>query len=168
MKKNNSFHPLLSMVKEVIYEPNGLTFANMVIDRESADYGACTFEISDKKVVFRVAKVTPTKIGQFVTLWKRVNGSPIMPYDLSDPFDVVMVTGTKENRCGQFIFPKDVLVRQDYISKDGKGGKRAMRVYPPWDAPDNKQAQRTQSWQLPYFVELVPTFNIEKIKYYFS
>lgn len=103
-----------------------------------------------------------------MTLWKRVNGSPIMPYDLSDPFDLVVVTVAKDNRSGQFIFPKYVLVRQDYVSKDGKGGKRAMRVYPPWDAPDNKQAQRRQSWQLPYFVELVPTFNIEKIKYYFS
>lgn len=41
---------MLIIVKEVIYEPNGLTFANVVIDRESADYGACTFEISDKKL----------------------------------------------------------------------------------------------------------------------
>lgn len=29
-----------------------------------------------------------------------------------------------------------------------------MRVYPSWDRPTNKQALKTQEWQLPYFVDM--------------
>jgi hypothetical protein len=38
------------------------------MEAESAEYGAYTFELNDLSVRFRVAKITPTKIGQFVTL----------------------------------------------------------------------------------------------------
>ncbi|MDR0329875.1 MAG: MepB family protein [Rickettsia sp.] len=29
-----------------------------------------------------------------------------------------------------------------------------MRVYPPWDIVINKQAKKTQAWQLEYFLEI--------------
>lgn len=38
------------------------------------------------------------------------------------------------------------------MSKNGEGGKRAIRVYPPWDKTINQQAQKTQKWQLEYFL----------------
>ena len=34
---------------------------------------------------------------------------------------------------------------QGFASQDGKGGKRAMRVYPPWDITDSPQAKKTQA-----------------------
>ncbi|MNO05235.1 MepB protein [compost metagenome] len=40
------------------------------------------------------------------------------------------------------------------MSIDGVGGKRAIRVYPPWARPVAKQAIRTQQWQLKYFLAL--------------
>ena len=40
------------------------------------------------------------------------------------------------------------------MSIKGQGGKRAIRVYPPWDNELNKQAQKTQAWQLNYFLEI--------------
>ena len=165
MKNNNSFHPDLTMAQEIAYEPYGLVCKNIIIDKESADYGACTFQIGNKKIVFRVAKITPTKVGQFVTLWKRIGASPIMPFDMSDAIDLFIVTVAKEKLFGQFIFPKEVLWQKGFVSKDGKGGKRAMRVYPPWDITDSKQAQKTQEWQRLYFVELSPVVDLEKIKF---
>ncbi|MFQ6421766.1 MULTISPECIES: MepB family protein [unclassified Bacillus (in: firmicutes)] len=33
-------------------------------------------------------------------------------------------------------------------------GKRAIRVYPPWDKTTSRQAQKTQAWQLEYFLEI--------------
>jgi hypothetical protein len=105
-------------------------------------------------VRFRVAKITPTKIGQFVTLWKRSGNSPIQPYDLSDPLDFFVVSTRKGNCFGSFVFPKSVLHVQGVISKHGKGGKRAIRVYPPWDKTTSKQAEKTQAWQLKYFLEI--------------
>lgn len=55
---------------------------------------------------------------------------------------------------GQFVFPKSVLHEKSLVSKEGHGGKQAMRVYPPWDVTENKQAQKTQAWQLLYFFEI--------------
>jgi len=48
------------------------------------------------------------------------------------------------------------LYEKGIISKDGQGGKRAMRIYPAWDVTDNPQAKRTQAWQLNYFFEIKP------------
>lgn len=55
---------------------------------------------------------------------------------------------------GIFIFPKSVLMQKGILSKNSKGGKRALRVYPSWDVAENKQAKKTQEWQLVYFFEI--------------
>jgi MepB protein len=47
--------------------------------------GLCALLLNGLRVQYRVAKITPTKVGQFVTLWKRVGRGPIQPFDLSDP-----------------------------------------------------------------------------------
>ncbi len=39
------------------------------------------------------------------------------------------------------------------ISLSKQGGKRAMRVYPPWDKPESKQAAKTQVWQVCIFLK---------------
>ncbi|EKD72557.1 MAG: hypothetical protein ACD_45C00643G0006, partial [uncultured bacterium] len=61
-------------------------------------------------------KITPTKVGQFVTLWKRINNGPIQPYDVSDPVDFFIVSARKDDCFGQFIFPKSVLRDQAVLS----------------------------------------------------
>ena len=55
---------------------------------------------------------------------------------------------------GQFIFPKSALLQHSILSKNGIGGKRAIRVYPPWDIATSHQAKNTQLWQLKYFLEI--------------
>ena len=102
----------------------------------------------------RNAKITPTKIGQFVTLWKRLNNGPIQPFDVSDSFDFVIINVRSENQIGQFIFPKKVLIEKDVFTTPSKEGKRAIRVYPLWDKPLSKQALKTQQWQLDYFLAI--------------
>ena len=139
-----------------VYESAGMKLSTPVVhEMESADYAACRFEIDAKLVVFRVAKTTPTKVGQFVTLWKRPqpNGA-IAPIDASDPVDFVVVHSSNTERCGQFVFDKNVLVKMGILSSQKHAGKRAIRVYPPWSHPVAKEAIKTQSWQLPYFLEL--------------
>lgn len=116
---------------------------------ESAEYGACTFEMDGQSVKFRVAKITPKKVGQFVTLWKRAG--KIIPCDVADPFDLYIVHVRSGENVGQFVFPKAALEKQGILSTGGVGGKLAMRIYPPWDVAVNKQAKSTQKWQLEYF-----------------
>ena len=55
---------------------------------------------------------------------------------------------------GQFVFPKLVLRDRGLLSKNGQGGKLAIRAYPPWDNTVNMQAQKTQKWQLEYFLAI--------------
>lgn len=152
--QTDNIHQELIEVHNRIYNPLGFTCSQPVPEPESSDYCAYSFELNNFSVKFRVAKITPTKIGQFVTLWKRLKQGPIQPYDSTDPVDFFIINTRTDNRYGQFIFPKSILCQRDVFSTNGDGGKRAMRVYPPWDVAVNKQAQKTQKWQLEYFLEI--------------
>ena len=46
------------------------------------------------------------------------------------------------------------MLEKNIFSLNGIGGKRGIRVYPPWDTPINSQAKKTQDWQLRYFLEI--------------
>ena len=146
-------HPDLLLTEELFYKPSGLVLQNLKAEDESADYGASEFTINSHSIKFRVGKITPTKVGQFVTFWKRIDKGPILPYDFNDSFDFLVVSVRAENHFGQFIFPKAVLCEKGILSSHGKEGKRAMRIYPPWDKTDNSQAKKTQTWQLKYFIK---------------
>src|SRR5579871_4709285 len=97
-------HPDLLIAQEHVYTSHGLALSNFVQEKESQEYGACTFDMNNYKIVFRVAKITPTKTGQFVTLWKRIGNGPIMPFDMNDSFDNVIISIRQNQRLGQFIF----------------------------------------------------------------
>jgi hypothetical protein len=64
---NITHHDLLT-AKDLVYNPCRFKCSQPIMEAESAEYGAYTFELNDLSVRFRVAKITPTKIGQFVTL----------------------------------------------------------------------------------------------------
>lgn len=150
---NSNIQELL-VIQECVFKPNHFSYSQAQIEPESAEYSAAKFELNGFNVLFRVAKITPTKIGQFVTLWKRVGKGPIQPFDKSDAIDFFLIATRSDNNFGQFIFPKEALIEADIVSIEGRGGKRAIRVYPPWDKTTSKQAQKTQRWQLEYFLEI--------------
>lgn len=146
-------HPDLLLAEELVYKPSGLIFQNLKAEDESADYGASEFTINNLSIKFRVGKITPTKVGQFVTFWKRIGKGPILPYEFNDSFDFLVISVRAGNHLGQFVFPKTVLCEKGIVSCNEKEGKRAMRVYPPWDKAENSQAKKTQAWQLEYFIK---------------
>jgi hypothetical protein len=159
-------HSDLLLAEDLIYKPSGLILENLKIENESKDYGAAEFTLNNHSIKFRVGKITPTKIGQFVTFWKRIGKGPILPYDFNDSFDFLVVSVRAENHFGQFVFPKAVLCEKGIISSSEKEGKRAMRIYPPWDKADNSQAKRTQAWQLKYFIKFsVDNFDFLRMRY---
>lgn len=137
---SKSVHPDLLLAEDIIYKPARLVLENLKIEDESENYGAAEFTINNHSIKFRVGKITPTKVGQFVTFWKRIGKGPIMPYEFTDSFDFLVVSVRAENHFGQFVFPKAVLHEKGIISSNEKEGKRAMRIYPPWDKADNSQA----------------------------
>ena len=144
-------HPDLQEARESAYKPSGLTIENFLIEPESKEYGACVFEMNNLCIKFRVAKKTPIKTGQFVTLWKREGVGSILPHDIEDPIDLFVIGVCNSDNFGQFVFPKTVLSDRGIVSKERRGGKRAMRIYAPWDFPVSPQAKKAQAWQLQYF-----------------
>lgn len=163
MNNNTSETPWMSSVaihgdllatKNLVYNSCGFECSQPLVEAQNAEYGAYVYRVNTLAVRFRVAKITPTKVGQFVTLWERSKAGPIQPYDLSDPVDLFVISARKGDDFGQFVLPKVVLCDHDILSKKGQGGKRAIRIYPPWDKPTSRQAQKTQDWQLNYFLEI--------------
>lgn len=153
-KSTESIHQDLLATKKFLYNPCKWKCSRPIREAESIEYGACAFEVNNFSIRFRVAKITPTKTGQFVALWKRIENGPTQPYDASDPVDFFIISTRKDHHFGQFIFPKSVLCEQGVFSTEGKGGKRGIRVYSPWDTTFNRQAKKTQEWQIKYFLEI--------------
>lgn len=156
-------HPDLLAAKGLVYDACGYTFNNFWAEDESSEYAACTFTLNDKIIKFRSAKITPTKTGLFVTLWKRNSAGITQPHDDSDPTDLFVISVRKNNLFGQFIFPKQTLIDHGILSTPAKEGKRGFRVYPPWDITANKQAQKTQNWQMDFFLEINEALNAEQL-----
>jgi hypothetical protein len=150
----NSFHNDLKIAKELVYDKCGFNLTKLSLDAESTAYGSCSFELNGRTVQYRIAKITPTKTGQFVTIWKRNNYGITEPFNISDNIDFIIISTRSEDNFGQFIFPKSVLAEKGIITQNGKVGKRGIRVYPPWDFTTNKQAQQTQIWQIKYFLTI--------------
>lgn len=144
----------LLLAKQLVYDKCGFTLANAVPEKESSEYDAHTFQLSDINILFRSAKITPAKTGQFVALWKRNGNGPIMPFDAADTIEIIVINTKTDNRFGQFVFPKSALIKHGVFTAYGKDGKRALRVYPPWDKTENTQAIKAQKWQLEYFLEI--------------
>ncbi|QOI35037.1 MepB family protein [Leptospira interrogans] len=143
---------ILDNFQENVLKPCDVSMGSLFFEKEGSDYGACNFELKKWKITFRVAKITPKKVGQFVTLWKRNIQDQIQPYDIQDGTDYFIIYIYDKNRTGQFIFTKDVLLQQGILNGNGEG-KLGFRVYPSWDVPYNQQAKKTQKWQLEYFLE---------------
>ncbi|WP_281633717.1 MepB family protein [Flavobacterium luteolum] len=141
----------LVLSKESIFDKADLQMTSLEKESESEEYSAFRFQLDNKNICYRESKITPTKTGQFVTLWKRNQSGTIEPFDYSDTIDFVIVTVRKDQNWGQFIFPKKTLLEKGIFSTQSKEGIRATRVYPPWDKTTSKQAQKTQKWQLDYF-----------------
>lgn len=156
----------LNHIDEMIFRPLGLKLIHVEEDRESKEYSGCSFMLNHMNIKFRTSKITPTKTGQFVTLWKRNERGITAPFDYSDKFDFYLIATQKENDLGVFIFPKDILLEKGILSNGIKDGKRGIRVYPSWDTVESKQAITTQKWQTKYFLEFSSNkeYNIERAK----
>jgi len=150
----NSFHCDLKVAKEFVYDKCGFDFTDPKLNSESAEYGACSFALNGKTIQHRVSKITPTKIGQFVTIWKRNRAGITKPFGIFDALDFIIITSKCGDNFGQFLFPKSVLAEKGIITKNGIEGKRGIRVYPPWDTATSKQAEKTQRWQTKYFLAI--------------
>lgn len=157
-KKNCS---QIEYLNQLLFQHLQIEVSDVEGEKESQDYFAHTLKLNQQNVKFRKAKITPKKTGQFVAIWKRNNEGVSEPFDIKDNFDFYIIATQKEENFGVFIFSKLILQQQGILSNQDKNGKRGIRIYPIWDKTINKQAQKTQKWQLNYFLDLSENTEID-------
>ena len=156
---------MISEIENVRNIANNLSVTNLEKDLECEEYSGYNFHLDNFPVKFRKAKVTPKKVGLFVTLWKRNNKKQTEPFHENDHFQFYIISVQEETNFGFFLFSKQILTDQKILSSQKAVGKRGFRVYPNWVQTNNKQAEKTQSWQRNYFISLADnrSENTEKI-----
>ncbi len=160
IEKNNILH----IIKTSIYDKFSMDINEFKYEGESQEYEACQFKINGLGIICRTAKTTPKKQGLFVTFWKRDSSGITTPFDESDSFDFYVININQDNRLGQFVFPKSILLQNRIISSGSKDGKRGFRVYPPWVSVKSKQAAKTQKWQVDFFYEICDETDFKKVE----
>ena len=130
---------------------------------DNADYGAAVARIGPQRLRFRMAKVTPRKVGLFVAVWRRSPTGSTEPFPVDD-VDLLVILTREGRHAGQFVFPRSALQSHGIGSVAGHGGKRGFRVYPPWSRTDNAQAIRTQTWQGAFFLDTSDGVDLERLR----
>ena len=130
---------------------------------DNADYGAAVARVGPRRLRFRVARVTPRKVGLFVAVWRRSPTGSTEPFPVDD-VDLLVILTREGRHAGQFVFPRSALQSHGIGSVAGHGGKRGFRVYPPWSLTDNAQAIRTQSWQGAFFLDTSDGVDLERLR----
>lgn len=143
-------HPDVAEALRALSQPPGSP-STPIPEADNHEYGAAVASLGQELVRFRVGKLTPTKVGLFVAVWRRAQDRSTEPFPAEDGADLLVITVREGSRAGYFAFPKSALVGHGIVSVKGSGGKRGFRVYPPWSEVSNRQAVRTQQWQCSYF-----------------
>lgn len=144
----------LSKVQSLFRDIASLSIFNVEPDNECEEYYGYNLHAGTLHLKFRKAKITPKKLGYFVTLWKRNSHGQTEPFSISDHFDFYIIAAAENNRFGIFIFPRNILVEKQILTNSNKEGKRGFRVYTNWNTTENKQAEKTKNWQKNYFINL--------------
>lgn len=139
-----------TFVKKLFKEKHMSKFSVHV---ENEDYFGCEFKYKNKKICFRKCKETPKKQGFFVTLWKKIKDEN-SPYSENDNYDLFIFYVENNNKKGIFKFPKSTMIENKILETNNSKGKMGFRIYTPWDTKLNKNAEKTQSWQILFFTEL--------------
>ncbi|PCI87974.1 MAG: MepB family protein [Hyphomicrobiales bacterium] len=168
MSNQTIFSQNLSFIQKQLYQPLNFTISHATKDKESNEYGAGTYKLNQLTIITRTAKITPKKIGQFVAIWQRDQQGITQPQHIDDKFDLLVINCANGDKFGQFVFPKTALAKHGIISTTQKRGKNGIRVYPSWDKAINKQAVKTQNWQLGYFLEFSLEIDLGRAKQLYS
>lgn len=147
----------IDYISKLIHQISRSSLENITLEEQNKDYEGAFFLIDKHSFRSRKGKRTPKKQGYFVVFWEKDIFNKNKAYDYVRAPDKLIITIFDEDKRGQFVFPKELLAEKNILSTENKQGKMALRVYPDWVTSLNKTALKTQSWQLPYFINLSET-----------
>ncbi|MBL3698802.1 MepB family protein [Leucobacter luti] len=128
--------------------------AHVLPEEQSSDYESGLATIGSGTWRIRTARITPTKPGAFVAVWRRSPSGATEPFESSDECAGLMVFVSDADRFGVFTFTREHLTKLGVVRSSRARGKRGFRVYPPWNTNLNAQAARTQRAQADAFADL--------------
>ncbi len=144
----------LQLLNDYLAEVLDVSIENIRQDQESETYFGFNFKLNNHHIKFRKAKITPRKIGQFVSLWRRNSQGKTEAFADDEDYNFYIIMTKSDDNIGFFLFPKIILAEHHILSSLGKDGKRGFRVYPELDFPNNQQAVKTKSWQQTFFINM--------------
>ena len=109
MTNSSKIFSEIELINDRVFQVCGIVLENVETEIESQEYFAHNFELNKQKAKFRMAKITPTKTGQFVTIWKRNENKITEPYNIDDEFEFYIIATRQEEKFGVFIFDKTIL-----------------------------------------------------------
>jgi hypothetical protein len=124
------------------------------VEEQNSDYESGVVRIGNEQWRVRTARITRTKPGAFVAVWKRNEGGSTRPFTADESMSGLLVFVEEQERFGVFQFTPAHLISLGYVSSDLHPGKRGFRVYPAWCTHLNPQASRSQRAQAASFAEL--------------
>lgn len=130
---------------------------------QNSKYEGTVFQLNGYSYRMRLAKLTPKKQGYFVAVWEKNAAGKNQAFGYEQSPGKLIIAVVDGEKCGQFIFPKDVLLKRGILKNAKQKGKMAFRVYPSWIENLNETAKNTQAWQREYFIDLTEQRNIEKL-----
>lgn len=133
-------------------------------ENQNSDYEGFLLQINNHVYRTRLAKLTPKKKGYFVAVWEKDSTGTNQAYNYEESPEKLIVSIIDGEKRGQFIFPKNVLLKYGILKNSKQKGKMALRVYPSWITDLNETAKKTQAWQVLYFIDLSDRYEIEKLK----
>ena len=159
----------LEQIQNSVFSKLNVIISQIQPDSECEEYFGNNFQLNQFSIKFRKAKITPKKIGQFVTLWTRnPESKQTEPFSSEDPFDFYMIFCDTDHKSGFFFFSQQILVQKNILTTLSKDGKRGFRVYPTWDSPENKQAKKNQNWQKDFFIDFSDENYLKKFETIFN
>lgn len=132
--------------------------ASVESEEQNSDYESGVAMVSGQRWRLRTARVTPTKPGAFVAVWRRSEQGDTEPFPADEAIAglAVFVVEGDQHR-GVFWFTAEHLRELGVTGSKRHPGKRGFRVYPAWCTGLNRQATKTQTAQASAFVQLWPT-----------
>lgn len=62
-----NFSNIIEKLDEMIYKPNNLLITKRKEEKQNSEYAGGVLQLNNRSIRFRVSKITPNKIGQFVS-----------------------------------------------------------------------------------------------------
>lgn len=116
-------------------------------EQQGSNYEAGVALIDGQLWRVRTARITPTKPGAFVAVWRRAESGDTEPFPETDTVMGLLVFVDDGPMSGVFRFSQAHLARLGVTSGPVRAGKRGFRVYPEWCAGLNPTAMKAQADQ---------------------